>query len=433
MTVLPHPAMNSRSFLLRPFAFTPRVLTAGLLAGFAALGATAQEVTSSDGAVIIQQYSGPPSPPQTSPMERPANLPSLGDQSFWREGTTIMNVRIPRAPGPYFLPPLLPVLGTMPPADPRPLAANYPREFAGEPFFMAYGNLAANNQLSAKRAARINRYRVARLTLLTELREQLSRGRDTSTLAAAQTPRLLELEAEAEQIRHELTRVELFATPADDIGRMAANQGDFNNSPSVFIPATFHLGRRLTTRQDPRFGSALASLRQLLSAAHFQNGFSPDQRRLLEEMALEAQLVIQPEPEVPGPAPIFFWPAGVRILTPAGLPPGAAAGFAEFQRRKAALKDELRAALDRENARLFNIDETEARARLAAAQAPRFAELEALADQLRPALAANLLSARNAGEHRNREPVYATAVLTPGLSPAQRRLLLAAAAEDSLQ
>jgi len=404
--------MNSRTFLLRPFAFTPRVLTAALLAGFAALAAPAQQVSGGNATIISV---GPPPPTQPFPTEtfdRGASLgPSGRPSSLWDTYPPSYDNRIVAPPpGPFFLPPLLPVLGAARPAHQAPLAAGYPREAVGEPYLMAYGNLAANNQLGAKRTERIARHRAARLALLEELRDQLQRGPDASVLtnlAASQTPRLLELETEAEKIRRDLTRVELFATPADDIGRLAPLKDHPND--------------------------VLGAVRQTLSAAHFQDGFSPDQRRLLEEMAMEAQLVIQPEPEMPGPAPIFFWPAGVRILPPTGLPPEAAGRFVDFQRRKATLKAELRAALDRENARLFNVDETEARARLAAAQAPRFAELDALADQLRPALAANLLSARNAGEPRNREPVYAAAVLTPGLSPAQRRLLLAAAAEDSLQ
>lgn len=408
--------MNSCSFLMHPAAPAARVLMAVLLAGFVATGSLAQQTSGSGN--VVSSYSGAPNPPQITPSERPANLPSLGDMSIWKAGTTYpagspgypYSNQILRPPfGPFFLPALLPVLGANRPASSESLATNYPREFAGEPFFMAYGNLAANNQLSAKRAARIDRYRVARLTLLTELRKQLSRGQDASALAAAQTPRLLELEAEAEHIRHDLTRVELFSTPADDIGKLPAS----SDAPDQRV--------------------LLASLRRLLSAAHFQDGFSPDQRRLLEEMALETQLVIEPEPEAIKPAPVFFWPAGVRIPAPTGLPLEAAAQFDEFQRHKAALKGELRAALDREKARLFNFDETEARAQLAAAQAPRFAELDALADQLRPALAANSLATANASELQDRQPVYAAAVLTPGLSPAQRRLLLAAAAEDSLQ
>lgn len=385
---------------------TSRVLAAALLAGFATLGAPAQQ---SGG--IISSYSGPPPPSPPPQSENFAFGPSLGpsgrpqslfDANFYPPGYS--NRIIEQPPGPFFLPALLPVLGVPGPTQLKPLANGYPREFAGEPYFMAYGNLAANHELSAARAERIARHRAARLALLAELREQLQRGHDASVLAglaAAQTPRLLELETEAEKIRHDLTRVELFATPADDIGKLVPIKGHPND--------------------------VLGAVRQVLSAAHFRDGFSSDQRRLLEEMAQEIVLTLEPEP-AGRPASVFFWPAGARILVPTGLPPAAAAQFAEFQRRKAALKEELRTALERDRNQLFNFDNTEAFARLAARQAPRFAELDAMADQLRPALAAD-----NASEARDRQPVYAAAVLTPGLSPPQRRLLLAAAAGDSLQ
>ena len=354
-----------------------RVLAAVMLGAFAGAGALAQQ---SGGSVnVISSYSGPPPQAAQPPPENFAFGPSLGPSgrppssdefsisgtfNYWRSRQSI---------GPFFLPVLLPVLGATTPPRPVVLAASYPRAFADEPFFMAYGNLAARHLLSAKRAERIARYQSDRFALLAELRGQLSRnqdapnearGRALADLAATQTPRLLELEDEAEQIRYDLTHFGVFKTIADDIGDMSPG---YDRTES---------------------GAAAASLRLLLSAAHFRDGLSPDQRRLLGEMAQETQLIIEPESDASSPANVFFWPAGARIRVPAGLPPATAATFEEFQRRKAALKDELRAALVREDSHTFIIDRTEAYARLAAAQAPRFAELDALADQIRPALAA---------------------------------------------
>ena len=387
------PAMNSSSFhslpqhpaacrliAFRSFAWAGRVLAATLLGGFATTGAPAQ--TSSTGAVIP----GNAPPPVISQPETFYSGPSLGpsgrppsSDSFTLPGTYSNWSGRSQPPGPFFLPVLLPVLGAPPPvgqaalaADhPRGFAANYPRAFAGEPFFMAYGNLAAHRLVSVKRAERIARYQAARLALLTELRGQLSRGPDASPearartladLAATQTPQLLALEAEAEQIRYDLTHLGFLTTTADDIGYLRP------------------------TGEDPNLRVPLASVRLLLSAAHFQEGLSPDQRRLVEEMAQEVQLTI--EPDSGAPAAVFFWPAGARIPVPAGLPPEAAARFDDFQRRKTALKNELRALLVREDGRVFVGERTEAYLQLASAQAPRFAELDALADSIRPALAA---------------------------------------------
>jgi len=363
-----------RRFALRPFAncqrspIAIRLLLAVVLIGFPFAETVAQQATG-----------GMPTTPP--PTENSDTGPSLGPSGRPFPSSGFLhpltghdtNAWIQESDGTFFLPALMPVLGALPPASPVPLAANYPREFAGEPFFMAYGNLVARDLLSAKRTEHIARYRATRLALLTELREQLNRVQDASSgareqalsaFAAIQTPRLLELEAEAEEIRHDLTAAGMFKTTAHDIGDLSL------------------------TNKAPELIDALTSLRLILSAAHFREGFSLDQRRLLDEMALEIQLAIEPESVVSTPAPAFFWPAGARIAVPVGLPPEAAEKFEEFQRRKAALKDELRAALDREANQVFNIDRTDAHARLAAAQAHRFAELDALADQIRPALAA---------------------------------------------
>ncbi len=272
----------------------------------------------------------------------------------------------------YFLPALLPVLGVEIPVPSSALAPSYPREAAGEPFFMAYGNLAAQNRLPDPRADQLAGYRTARLTLLTELRVELDRGpevdADTRTralagLAAAQTPRLLELEAEAEQIRHALTH------------------------PAPFKPIASDIGNLVPVEENPAFKDTLADIRMLLSAAHFRAGLSLVQRQLLEEMAQERRLRIEPEP-IGVPPANFFWPAGARIAVPDGLSREAAARFDDFQRRKTALKAELLALLESDRRQIFNHDNTPAFERLSAAQAPRFAELDILADELRPALAA---------------------------------------------
>ena len=523
-----NPTMNPSPVLpvTRPSAL--RLLAAALFSGFAvAAPAQVYEVP-----VRETADSGPSLGPSGRPPPSSANIYSA-------EPNRVVQPPIDA----YFLPPLLPVVGVAAPAPRKPLVRNYPREAVGEPFFMAYGNLAAQNLLSDQRADRLVSYRTARQTLLTELHVELERGPEVAAeararalagLAAIQTPRLLELEAEAEQIRHELTHTGILKPAADDIGNL--------------VP----------TDEKPELKDVLADIRMILSAAHFRAGFSSDQRRLLEEMAQEIRLTIEPEP-IGSPIGVFFWPAGARIPMPSGLPPEAAGRFAEFQQRKAALKDELRAALERDRRQLFNIDNTPTFERLAAAQAPRFAELDTLADQIRPALAtlsaagdrlvtgipadlaqqiisladrtaalqgelrdrlaefrtrlpddrlaltprgdglaitvetnhatpgnrelvlahlnefndelaarftalaavrdrvrdaitrylakapgakpgqtpdrfaADFLAAHRAGEYLNRQRDYAAAVFAPGLSPAQRRLLLAAAATDSLQ
>lgn len=400
-----------RSILARWYGPLSRPLWAAALAFSLGIETTAQVVTSSGDAVITQQYSGPPAVQQQSLNF--AYGPSLGPggrpPESWYNGGWGKPIEMARPLfEPFFLPAVLPVLGVARPPNPIPLAEGYPREFAGEPFFMAYGNLAARNELSPKRADRIARYRTARLALLTELREQLNRVHDASTevrqrvlagFAPNQTARLQELETEAQQIRYDLTHAELFSATADDIGNLRSHTdliaGGFAHGTTVVgwaagsVPSVD--ARDLPpVHAGPKDNATLSSLRLMLSAAYFRNGFSPDQRRLFEEMAQEAILVIKPELGATGPAAVFFWPAGARIALPTGLAPEAAAKLEEFQKRKTALKNELRAALAREEKRIFNVSGTETFERLAAAQAPRFAELDALADQIRPALAAQM-------------------------------------------
>ncbi|MEO6995388.1 MAG: hypothetical protein ABI273_17415 [Lacunisphaera sp.] len=394
-------------FLKQRFGYVVRRVLPAVLVGIAVARAGAQQsATVNSGGGVVFPYSGPPAPVQPRPetYDNGRSLGPDGGRPYSHSTDIYPNEPNPystfgrRLPGPFFLPAVLPVLGTALSSNPRPLAAGYPREFAGETFFMAYGNLVSNNRLSAKRAELIARYRTARLSLLAELREQLSRVHDVSAearqrdlagLAANQTPRLRELEADAEKIRHDLTHVELFSTTADDIGDLPSNT-EFEAAAFAgkVVPPVNGLGDLLPRHETPERNAALSSLRLILSAAYFRDGFSLEQRQLLEEMAIELTLVIGPGSDAGGPASVFFWPAGARIPIPVGLSPEAAAKFEEFQRRKATLKDELRAVLTRGENHIFNVDNTAAYAQLATTQAPRFAELDALADQIRPALAA---------------------------------------------
>lgn len=277
--------------------------------------------------------------------------------------------------GPFAIPPVPPVLGE--PLDPHNLTTRlpsyYPRSLAlhvGQPYYMAYGNLLLRDLLSVRRTDQIEHHRTTGLQLLDELREQLSRlpnapadvrTRILADFALFQNPRLVQWEAEAEAIRRDLTLPGVLRTTADDPGLMPTAPG----------------------QPDPTEAQVLA--RAALSAAHFQDGLSPDQRRLLEEISLEARLSDGSAPATATPG-VFFWPAGARIPPPASLPPEIAARWDEFQRLKAGLKEELR-ALTRQQGFLFTNRRTEAYARLAADQAPRFAALEALADAIRPGLA----------------------------------------------
>lgn len=295
------------------------------------------------------------------------------DPSYYRALNISSHYNEYRPLGPFFLPQPLPVLGVFRPIDPTPLVNNYPCEIAGEPYFIAYGNLAARKLLSPERTKRIERYKTEHASLLAVLRKKLKQvqgetaeiqQRTLAELAATQTPELLKLENEAEDLRRDLTYDSPWRTSASDIGKLVVEHAPADRRPS------------------------LAKLWLTLSAAHFRDGFSPEQRHLLEEMAHDLSLILEPEPNASAQPWVFFWPAGTRILKPSGLPPEAAAKFDNFQQQKEALKEELRTVLNRGDSYIFTSQRTDCYSQLAAKQAQRFVELDALADQLRPALAA---------------------------------------------
>ncbi len=235
---------------------------------------------------------------------------------------------------------------------------------AGTPYFMAYGQLIQSLwPLSPQRLKPIQQSFALRRELFEELHALLEtvraaapeeQSRRLSELARAQEPKLRELEAGAEAIRVDLTT-----------GGSAAH----DPTDSWPVPDL-----------SPPMERALAAF----SAAHFQNGFSPAQRALLEEMGLEAWLAAASSP--PADA-TFFWPAGARVRFPTNLSPALTAELADFQQRKAALKQALQAALDRRWNYFRESRRTADYASLAAEQAPAFAALEPLAEQIRRDLA----------------------------------------------
>lgn len=248
-------------------------------------------------------------------------------------------------------------------------------DFTAETFYMPYGNVLNARQIFEKRADRIARYRGKRDQLVAELRALLDRAKDlpaprrTDELRAfssAQTPRAATLEIEAEAIRDDLTTPGLFrfSNTAYDLARDAAWSKDAH-----------HLG-------------SFAFILPLLGAQYYA-GFSADQRLLLHEMTMEQRADAHRSPSEPTASTadyFFFLPSTSRIRLPTDLPPALDDKVRRFRTQKEQLKAELQSALDRDQFR-FVAARTEHFTQLARAQAPAFAALETLAEEIRIGLA----------------------------------------------
>jgi len=195
-------------------------------------------------------------------------------------GTLAAQVDLP--PSPLVAPPAAPPVRhvTYFPPDPPPLGAPLPAAnatgdpaaaapaelaaYVNEPFYAALGTRLALHDLSQEQQRRLEDYRDAKIALQTELRAHLdalkeadapTRLRTLEAFALEQTPRIAELEAAAEKLRHDLA------------GGLSSSGFDWNE---------YH-----------RWGQANQPSTLARAAAFYLDGLSAAQRRLLREMAFE--------------------------------------------------------------------------------------------------------------------------------------------------
>ena len=252
-------------------------------------------------------------------------------------------------------------------------------DYVNEDFYPALGTRLATGNLDGKLDERIEAYRTRRTDLVNRLLEQIeltksadpeAQERTLTAFASTQTPALVALEAEAEQLRADLVDGGFFTSGTD---------------------WSEHREWALGVTRFPAEAYAVAAEFQVMRAtSYYQKGFSPEQRGLLREIALDIFEKTHPGEHLSSDATtaMFFSPELARVRLPKNLPPALVEKIGIYNREKTALKTELREAV-------FDQDKTKSAAKrapvfaaLADLQHPRFAALETLAEEIRRELAA---------------------------------------------
>jgi hypothetical protein len=271
--------------------------------------------------------------------------------------------------------PLLEPVASGPPAPPEL------SPFVGEIFYPFLATRLVTDDLPKAMRERILSYRDAKDQLQGELRSRIlalkdhdgmERGRQLAVLASRQAPRIADLESAAEKIRSDLR-------PTTVLGVQLDGRGLNEHPPWRLRP----VGEPLS---DPAELSNESDAIQ--DAAFYQDGLSRGQRSLLFEAAIEVRAAAKATPADASPDSrlLDFSPEAARIRIPATLQAPLEEKIGKYLAAKDRLKTELREAL-RANEAAGGDARTEAMAKLASKQAARIAEVHAMAEEIRVALA----------------------------------------------
>lgn len=274
-----------------------------------------------------------------------------------------------------YFPPHPPPLGraiarTTPPAGrgaaPPELAA-----YVNELFYPALGTRLTTKTLNAKLRAQLDQYRAAKTALVTELRTELDRWRDTDAISRAtaltafapkQTARINELETTAEQLRRDLI--------ASDQSWTALRQ--------------WRLGDK-----DRRGFSPFEIAQVMRGYAFYQAGLLPAQRRLLREISIELYMAGEDTNTATTQQPyLFFPPEPARVLLPDDIPAEVATKIAAYQTKKSVLKKELYDAVHAHDGQRLTFFRSNSLKTLAEKQTAALNGLDSLAEEIRQGLAA---------------------------------------------
>lgn len=289
-----------------------------------------------------------------------------------------------------FLPPTPPALGE--PVASRPVQPSLHsftlpkvlRSHMYETFYAPLSALMYLEDLPRKRRDAVDTYTSRRDQAVIELRQKIdslagadttTRHRELSAFATQQASVIADLEDRAAEVRDLLVNGSWLYTGVDWDDLRSWRLGD-----------------------DTRWESAYDEIKVAIGATFFQEGLSNDQRLLLRELAMElADSMASPDRDISltstGPY-LYFSPATARIRLPIGLPAEVTAKIDQYRSRKSALKRELRDELYKQDRAFFHSTRANALKALAAKQAPEFAAVEQLAEEIRVALAAHPNPAR---------------------------------------
>lgn len=279
-----------------------------------------------------------------------------------------------------FFPPVPPPLETeipiLPPLDTGPVAPPELSAFVGDIYYPFLAARLASNELSKPLRARIVAHHDAKLALVSEIKSLLValkgsvgqyRTTQLAALAASQATRIAELEVISEGIRADLGQMRALGLPVEtsDLKETAGWRAR---------------GPRSTPVNPDEMRQQYQALRGL---AYYLDGLSASQRHILLEGAVE----LRASSADPGPG--FRWlnfsPEPARIRISVNLPQTLEAEIGRY----AAMKESLRSEIGEV---LRNTEDSTSETRrsgligLGAAQAPRFAELESLAEEIRRGL-----------------------------------------------
>ncbi len=288
---------------------------------------------------------------------------------------------------PVFFPPTPPPLGApKPPQQPAELRSAAPSELAAyvnEPFYAPLSTRLARRNLTDRLRQRLDAYRATKTALQTELRAKLdalkdadpaTRRRELEAFAPLQTPRVVELEKAADQLRSDFLQGGLI--------RLLGNSGDWNQNRQWRLGQGSLAGSRAQTLS--------AEFQVVRAAVFYQEGLTPAQRRLLREVAMEVQVeAFTPKSAPASPkdsALVYFSPETARGRLPDELSAEIAAKVEAYEKEKTELKTELRDTIYQLD-KATSAQRVRALGQLAESQTPRMAALEILADDIRQGLA----------------------------------------------
>ncbi len=263
-----------------------------------------------------------------------------------------------------------------------------PEELAdcvNEWFYPPLGTRLFEGHLGEKPAQRLAAYRATRASLLNDLQNELTvtaafdaaaRENELREFARVQTPRIVALENEADQLRADLIHGGWFGS--------GANWNDGRG---------WHLGAGSATSSVPANFGENAEFQVLRATAFYQAGLTPEQRGLLQELAMDLgeknhAARLPPQATLPrDPLVIYFSPETSRFSLPGAVTPELHAKLGTFNHDKDVLKRELHDAVvaqDRSSA----AKRTKVFSELADQQWPRLKALAELAEAIRHDLAA---------------------------------------------